>query len=352
MEEAKITRGVSVGNLVLGGGMPVLVQSMTNTRTSNVQATIDQIRKLKRAGCEIVRIAVPDEESAQAIAGIRASVDIPLVADIHFNYKLALLSVEYGIDKLRINPGNIGGQLKIREVVAACKDRGIPIRIGVNSGSVERTLLNKYGGPTVEAMTESALKHASLLEAEGFYDIVISIKASGVKRTIEANRYLAGKVDYPLHIGITEAGGGMDSMAKSAVGLGTLLMDGIGDTIRVSMTGDPVQEVHAAWRILNATEVRRRGIDVVSCPTCARTNGEMAKIASEIKRKLPKTTKPLKVAVMGCAVNGPGEAREADIGCAFGPTACVLFAHGEKIRSIPHDQAVDTLLTEIRKLLK
>ncbi len=332
----------------VGGGEPVVVQSMCNTKTADVDATVAQIRRLERAGCEIVRFAVPDIESAEAIGDIKARTKLPLVADIHFDHRLAIAAIEKGIDKLRINPGNIGGQLKVRELARAAKEAGVPIRIGVNAGSLEKALLKRYGGPTAEALAESALSHAALLEAEGFEDIVLSIKASDVRTMVEANRALAERCDYPLHIGVTEAGSGIDCEVKSAVGIGTLLMEGIGDTIRVSMTGDPVREVRAAWRILNASGVRRRGIELISCPTCARTGGDMVKIAAEIKRRLPKTNQTLKVAIMGCAVNGPGEAREADVGVAFGPTKCVLFSHGKVIASVPHDKAADALLEQIR----
>ena len=338
------TRPVMVAGVQIGGDAPVSIQSMCNTDTRDAEATARQIHALEEAGCEIVRVAVPDRESAAAIAAIKKQIHIPLVADIHFDYRLALLALENGIDKLRLNPGNIGSAERVHAVAVAAKERGVPIRIGVNAGSISRQMLQKYGGPTAEAMAESALEHTALLENEKFEDIVVSLKASNVPRTVEACRALAARCDYPLHIGITEAGSGVDAMVKSAAGIGALLLEGLGDTMRVSITGDPVQEVAAAKQILRAAGLRDEGIEVISCPTCARTGGDLVAVTEELKRRLPASGQRLTIAVMGCAVNGPGEAREADIGAAFGPSNCVLFARGEKIGSVAHGDAVDALL--------
>ena len=323
------TRAIRLGPYLIGGGHPIRVQSMTNTDTRDVAATLAQINALARAGCEIVRLAVLDEDAARAIAAIKALSPAPLVADIHFDHRLALLALESGVDALRINPGNIGGQRAVDAVAAAAKDRGVPIRIGVNSGSVEKELLRKYGGPTPEAMVESALGHVALLEARGFDQIKISLKSSNVPRTIAAYRLLAEKVDYPLHIGITEAGTPMRGAVKSAVGLGILLAEGLGDTLRVSLTGDPVTEIGVAYEILRALDIRARGPEIISCPTCGRTEIDLVGLAEAVEERLRGVTDVFTVAVMGCVVNGPGEAREADIGIAGGRDCGIIFRKGE-----------------------
>ena len=345
------TRQVWVGTVPIGGGAAVSIQSMCNTDTRDVEATVRQIDDLAALGCQIVRVAVPDAPSAAALGAIRKRIGIPLVADIHFDYKLALLALEQGVDKLRINPGNIGGAERVRAVAQAASERDIPIRIGVNGGSLSRQMLRKYGGPTAEAMVESALAEVGLLETFHFENIVISLKGSSVPRTVEACRQLARRCDYPLHIGVTEAGAGSEALIKSAVGVGALLLDGIGDTVRVSITGDPLQEIGAAEQILRAAGVRDTGIQIISCPTCARTGGDILAVIEALKRRLPPSKQSLTVAVMGCAVNGPGEAREADLGAAFGPSHCVLFVKGEKLRSVPHEQVLDELLALIDELL-
>ena len=322
-------RPVKVGSLTMGGGNPVWVQSMTNTDTRDAEATLTQIRALAAAGCDIVRVSVYDEACAKAVRKLVDGSPVPLVADIHFDHHLAVMAAENGISKLRINPGNIGGEQNVRTLAACAKMHGIPIRIGVNSGSVEKELLEKYGGPTAECMVESALNHARMLEKEGFYDIVLSMKASDVKRTIETYRLASERCDYPLHVGVTEAGLPGQGTIKSAIGIGSLLADGIGDTIRVSLTGDPVPEAAAAWDILRALELRTRGVQLISCPTCGRTCIDVAGIAARVERELKDIDVPLKVAVMGCVVNGPGEAKEADIGIAGGRNGGALFVKGQ-----------------------
>ncbi len=346
----KKTRKLRVGDIYIGGGAPVTVQSMTNTDTRDVSATVEQIKKLAEAGCDIVRVAVPDAEAAAAVKEIKKAIRIPLVADIHFDYRLALACIENGADKIRLNPGNIGGPDNVKKVVEMAKPRGIPIRIGVNSGSVERSILSRYGGVTPEGMVESALGHARLLEDQDFYDIAISLKASSVPMTIEAYRQMSQKADYPLHIGVTEAGTPFAGTIKSAAGLGCLLAEGIGDTLRVSLTGDPVEEVRVGIELLKAMGLRKSGIEFVSCPTCGRTGIDLIRIANEVEKRLEGCTKHLKVAVMGCAVNGPGEAREADIGIAGGAGEALLFKKGEIIRKIPQDRIVDELLMEIERM--
>lgn len=326
------TRRVWVGSVPVGGGAPVSIQSMTNTDTRDAAATTAQILALEQAGCEIVRASVYDMDCARAIREIKQRIHIPLVADIHFDHRLAIAAAENGADKLRINPGNIGGQQKVSELAACAKHLGIPIRIGVNAGSLERDLLEKYGGHSPVAMAESALRHIAMLEQEGFYDIVVSLKASNVLDTVAACREIGRRCGYPQHIGITEAGMGEFAIIKSAVGLGALMLEGIGDTMRVSLTGDPVQEVHAARSILRAVGFRREGIEIISCPTCGRCGVDLASIVQTLRDRL-KLEGCLKIAVMGCAVNGPGEARDADIGIAFGPGNGVLFKKGEKIAS-------------------
>ena len=345
------TRQIQVGNIAVGGGAPVSVQSMCSTDTRNVAATLDQIRRLAEAGCEIVRCAVPDITAAEALKEIRAGCPMPLIADIHFDHRLALASVAAGVDALRINPGNIGETWKVKEVVAACADVGIPIRIGVNAGSLEKRLLEKYGHPTAEALVESALNNIRILEDLNFEQIKVSIKASDVRRTIDAYRQLAVRVDYPLHIGVTEAGTTWSGTIKSAIGIGTLLADGIGDTLRVSLTGDPVEEVRVGWEILKSLELRERGPVFISCPTCGRCEIDLVDVAEEVERRLHGLPKKISVAVMGCIVNGPGEAREADLGLAGGRGEGVIFRRGKLIRKVPQAEMVEALIEEAHRLI-
>jgi len=344
------TRQIHVGTVPVGGGAPVSVQSMTNTDTRNVAATLAQIRQLAEAGCEIVRCAVPDQQAAAALAAIRRDCPIALIADIHFDYRLALAALAAGVDGLRLNPGNIGARWKIEEVVRACAERQVPIRIGVNAGSLEKDLLGKYVHPTAEAMVESALAHIRILEDLGYRQLKVSLKASDVRRTVAAYRLLAARVDYPLHVGITEAGTTWAGTIKSAVGLGALLYDGIGDTLRVSLTGDPVEEVKVGWEILKSLELRERGPVFVSCPTCGRCQIDLIPVAEEVERRLHDLPKKLVIAVMGCAVNGPGEAREADIGVAGGQGEGLLFRKGEVVRKVPAEQLANALVEEALKL--
>ena len=344
------TREVRIGNRVIGGGNPVLIQSMTNTKTEDVQATVAQIKRLTAAGCEIIRCAVPTMEAAKALGEIKRQIEIPLVADIHFDYKLALEACAAGIDKIRINPGNIGSDDRVKAVADACRQRGIPIRIGVNSGSLEKEILAKYGHPTPEALCDSALYHASLLEKFDFNDIVLSMKSSTVSTMIKAYELAAERCDYPLHLGVTEAGTERMGIIKSSAGIGALLLHGIGDTIRVSLTADPVKEVYAAHDILKALDIEKDGVQFVSCPTCGRTRIDLVKIANEVEDKLRNCKKNIKVAVMGCVVNGPGEAREADIGIAGGDGCGLVFKKGEILRKVPEDKLVDALLEEVEKL--
>ncbi len=339
-----------VGKVQVGGGAPVSVQSMTNTDTKDAATTAAQINQLARAGCEIARVAVPDREAADVLHLIKKQIEIPLVADIHFDYRLALTALEKGVDGLRINPGNIGKREKVSEVAAAAKERGVPIRIGVNAGSLEKDLLDRYGSPTAAALVESAMRHIQLLEELGFFDIKVSVKASNVSLMLEAYRMLAEKVNYPLHVGVTEAGTLRSGVIKSAVGIGALLAEGIGDTIRVSLTGHPLEEVRVGYEILKSLGLRTRGIDLVSCPTCARTRIDLIRIANEVEDRLRGITKPLKVAVMGCVVNGPGEAKEADVGIAGGKGVGLLFRRGQVVRSIPEDELVEELVREAEKL--
>lgn len=334
----------------MGGGAAVSIQSMCNTPTEDVNATVRQIQRLEQAGCEIVRVAVPTEEAARAIPNIKAAIHIPLVADIHFDYRLALLCVDGGVDKIRINPGNIGPKDRVRAVADACRERGIPIRVGVNGGSLEKDLVQKYGGVTAEALAESALGHVHLLEECGFGDICISVKCSRVPVNMAAYELLHEKVDYPLHLGVTEAGTPEMGVLKSAIGIGGLLCRGIGDTLRVSLTADPVEEVVAAKRILQACGLRQTGPDLIACPTCGRTKYDMLPIAREVERRLKSCDKPITVAVMGCVVNGPGEASAADVGIAGGKGEGLLFAKGKVLRKVPEDQLVDALFEEIDKL--
>ncbi len=348
--ERKKTREVKIGNLKIGGGQPVCIQSMCNTDTRDVEATVTQILALENAGCELVRVAVPDMAAADAIGEIKKKIHIPLVADIHFDYRLALRVMELGIDKVRINPGNIGDEERIRQVVTMAKEKKIPIRIGVNSGSLEKELLEKYGGVTPAGLVESALKHVRILEKYEFYDIVVSIKASDVLFSIEAYRLLSEAIPYPVHVGITEAGTPYAGTVKSAVGIGTILAMGIGDTIRVSLTGDPVEEIRAAKEILKSLGLRKFGPELVSCPTCGRTQIDLISIANEVERRCQGLEKNIKVAVMGCVVNGPGEARDADVGIAGGKGVGLLFQKGEIIRKVPEAELVDALMQEISRL--
>lgn len=344
---------VKVGSVGIGGEYPIPVQSMTNTDTHDVEATYRQITALAKAGCDIIRITAPDIESVDTFRILKErEVKVPLVADIHFNYKVAVAAVDAGVDKIRINPGNIGSRDKVREVVLACKERNIPIRIGVNSGSLEESVLKKYGAPTPEALAESALLHAAILEDLDFHDILISVKASSVPAMIAANRILAKNTNYPLHLGVTEAGARIKAAVKSSVGIGALLAEGIGDTIRVSLTDDPIREVELAREILSSLMLTdKRGMDVVSCPTCGRTKIDLISIVEEFERKARMERvdeKNIKVAIMGCVVNGPGEAREADIGVAGGNGEALLFRKGEIIRKISEENIVDELIKEIK----
>ena len=341
--ERRQSRQIRVGGAAIGGGAPVSVQSMCNTKTWDVEATAAQIEALRDAGCEIVRLAVPDLRSAEAISAIKERVELPLVADIHFDYKLALICAERGIDKIRINPGNVGGEEKVRAVAEACRARGIPIRIGVNAGSLEKRLLEKYGHPCAEALVESAADHAAMLERCGFEDICLSLKCSSVPLTIAAYRLAAERFDYPLHLGVTETGTAWNGTIQSAVGIGTLLSEGIGDTIRVSLTADPVEEVRAGIAILKAAGLRG-GLRFISCPTCGRTEIDLIGLAKAVEARLQGLDRDITVAVMGCAVNGPGEAREADYGVAGGVGKGLLFKKGEIVGSYPYDRLCDALL--------
>jgi (E)-4-hydroxy-3-methylbut-2-enyl-diphosphate synthase len=346
------TRKIQIGDVAVGGDAPISVQSMCNTDTRDVAATTAQIEALAAAGCEIARCAVPDEAAAMALAAICAQSRIPVIADIHFDYRLALLSLQAGVAGLRLNPGNIGARWKIEEVVRACAERAVPIRIGVNSGSLEKVLLEKYGHPTAEAMVESALGHIRLLEELDYREIKVSLKSSDVRRTVAAYRLLAGQVDYPLHIGVTEAGTTWSGTIKSAVGLGALLYDGIGDTLRVSLTGDPVEEVRVGWEILKSLELRERGPVFISCPTCGRCRIDLIKVAEEVEKRLHDLPVKLTIAVMGCVVNGPGEAREADLGIAGGEGQGLLFRRGEIIRKVPEAELADALVDEAWKMME
>ncbi|GIM27807.1 4-hydroxy-3-methylbut-2-en-1-yl diphosphate synthase (flavodoxin) [Clostridium polyendosporum] len=341
------TREVKVGSVYIGGDSPVSVQSMTNTDTRDIESTVLQIKKLEDAGCDIIRCAVPDMEAAKAIEEITKQIKIPLVADIHFDYRLALEAIKNGVSALRINPGNIGSEERVRIVAEAAKNRGIPIRIGVNSGSLEKDLLQKYGKPTPEALVESALRHIEILEAVNFNDIVISIKSADVINMIESYRLMSQKVDYPLHLGVTEAGTVWRGTIKSSIGIGTLLAEGIGDTIRVSLTGDPVDEIKVGKEILRTFEYVKSGIQFISCPTCGRTKIDLIKIAQEVEDKLSSCQKNIKVAIMGCVVNGPGEAREADIGIAGGNGEGLIFKKGQIVKKVKEEELVNELIKEI-----
>ena len=346
----RITKKIRVGNLFIGGDSPITIQSMTNTDTRDVSSTVEQIKRLEEAGCDIVRVAVPDNEAAEAIKEIKRGIKIPLVADIHFDYRLAIASMENGADKIRLNPGNIGDRDRVKAVVDKACSMEIPIRIGVNSGSVERSILEKFGGVTAEGMVESALNHARILEEFEFDKILFSIKASSVPMTIAAYRLISQRTEYPLHIGVTEAGTIQRGTIKSAVGLGCLLAEGIGDTLRVSLTGDPVEEVKVGREILKSLGLIQGGVEFVSCPTCGRCQINLIEIANKVEEKLHDLDKNIKVAVMGCAVNGPGEAREADIGIAGGKGEALMFKKGEIIKKVPQERIVEELIREIQKL--
>lgn len=348
MFERKNTKKITVGGIDIGACSPVSVQSMCNTKTHDVPATVEQIKRLRAAGCEIVRLAIPDMAAAEAIPEIKSQTDMPLVADIHFDYRLALAVAERGIDKIRINPGNIGSEENVRKVAEACRARSIPIRIGVNGGSLEKSLLEKYGHPCPEAMLESAKKHIALLNKYDFDDICISMKSSSVPLTVAAYRLASQELNYPLHVGVTETGTAWNGTISSAVGIGTLLCEGIGDTIRVSLTADPVEEVKAGIAILKAAGLRR-GIRMVSCPTCGRTNIDLISLASEVEKRISGIERDITVAVMGCVVNGPGEAREADYGIAGGKDCGLLFKHGEVLGTYPYENLCDALVDLIEK---
>lgn len=350
--ERRLSREVSVGSLKIGGNNPISIQSMTNTDTRDAKSTIEQIKRLEEVGCDVVRIAVPDMEAAKNIGGIKKNVNIPVIADIHFDHRLALEAIDQGIDGVRINPGNIGSIDKVKMVVNKCKEKNLKIRIGVNGGSLEKELLEKYGSATAEALVESALGHVKILEDLDFYNIVISLKSSDIYKTIEAYELISKKVDYPLHIGITESGSVKKGTIKSSIGVGALLLKGIGDTIRISLTGDPTEEVIVGKEILRSLNLLNDKIKVVSCPTCGRCNIDLISVVNEVEEKINKIDKDMTVAIMGCAVNGPGEAKEADIGIAGGKGEGLLFKKGEIVRKIKGDNLVEELLNEIDKFNK
>ena len=344
-----MSKQINVGGVLIGGGQPVVIQSMLNTKTTDVSGSLKQIVALQDAGCQIARLAVPNMESARSFAEICKESPLPLVADIHFDYKLAIAAAEGGASKIRINPGNIGGEDRVKAVVDVCKDRKIPIRIGVNGGSLDKKLLEKYGHPTAEALVESAFEHLALLEKCGFYDTCVSMKSSNVPTMVEAARLFRSKCDYPIHIGVTETGPVRMGMIKSAMGIGALLLDGIGDTIRVSLTDDPVEEIYAAKDILKAAGLRREGVNIISCPTCGRTQIDLIGLVNRVNEALRDCEKPITVAVMGCIVNGPGEAREADIGIAGGDGCGMLFEKGQQIMKLPYDELLPALLKRIEE---
>lgn len=345
------TKIINIGGVQIGGGNPIAIQSMTNTKTHDVEATVNQILKLEEAGCEIVRVAVPDEQAARAISDITKRIHIPLVADIHFDYRLALMAIENGVQKLRINPGNIGNSERVQKVVEKAKAYHIPIRIGVNSGSVEKVLLEQYGGVCAAAMVESAKKHIDLLDGMDFTDIVVSLKASTIPLAIEAYTLFAKKYAYPLHVGITEAGTLYRGTVKSSAGLGAILSRDIGDTIRVSLSDDPVQEIECARAVLQSLELRQFGVEIISCPTCGRTNVDLIGLAKQVEERTKHITKPLKIAVMGCAVNGPGEAKEADIGVAGGRGEGLIFKKGEIVRKVKENELLEVFMQELNQIL-
>lgn len=345
-----MVRQISVGGVKIGGGAPVVIQSMLNTKTTDVEGSLAQIKALQTAGCQIARLAVPNMEAAKAFAQICSKSTLPLVADIHFDYRLAIAAAEGGASKIRINPGNIGGEDRVEAVVSACKAKNIPIRIGVNGGSLDKKLLEKYGHPTAEALVESAFQHLELLEKFGFYDTCVSMKSSTVPTMVEAARLFRSRCDYPLHIGVTETGPVRMGLMKSAMGIGALLLDGIGDTIRVSLTDDPVEEIYAAKDILKAAGLRREGVNIISCPTCGRTQIDLIGLVNQVDEALKNCNKPITVAVMGCVVNGPGEAREADIGIAGGDGCGMLFEKGQQVEKLPYEQLLPALLKRIEEL--
>lgn len=348
----KKTRQIKVGNVAIGGDAPIVVQSMTNTDTRDIDATISQIQRLEEAGCEVVRVAVPDKEAAEALGSIKSSIGIPLIADIHFDYRLALQAMDKGVDGLRLNPGNIGERKRIEQVVKRAKERGIPIRIGVNAGSLEEDLLHKYGHPTPEAMVESAMRHIHILEGLDFYDIKVSLKASNIATAVDAYRMISNKIDYPLHVGISEAGPLLSGTVKSAIGIGLLLCEGIGDTIRVSLTADPLEEVKVAYEILKALNLRHRGVNIISCPTCGRMEIDLERIATEVEKRLSHIKSPLNVSVLGCVVNGIGEGKEADLGIAGGKGCGLLFRDGKVVRRLKESELVDALVKEVEDIVK
>ena len=352
LQKRRPTRQIHIGKVAIGGGAPISVQSMTNTKTTDTEATVAQIRALQAAGCDIVRLAVPDMEAAKNLGNILRQVTVPLVADIHFDYKLALEAIRQGIHALRLNPGNIGGEEKVKAVVEAAKEAGIPIRIGVNAGSLDKKILKKYGGVTPEALVESAMEHVRILEALDFHDMKISLKAHDVPLTIAAYRLMSLTVDYPLHLGITEAGTVNTGIIKSAVGIGALLAEGIGDTFRISLTGDPVVEVRVANEILKSLGLKEYGPTLVACPTCGRTSIDLPDIAAQVEEKLRDIEDPIEVAVMGCVVNGPGEARGADVGIAGGNGEGLIFRKGEIVRKVPEADLVNELFQEIDQILE
>ncbi len=345
-----MTRQIMVGGIPIGGGAPVVIQSMLNTKTTDVEGSLRQIRQLASAGCQIARLAVPNMEAARTFAEICKESPLPLVADIHFDYKLAIAAAEGGAAKIRINPGNIGGEAKVKAVVDVCKEKHIPIRIGVNGGSLDKKLLEKYGHPTAEALVESAAQHLELLEKQGFYDTCVSMKSSTVPTMVAAARLFRSRCDYPIHIGVTETGPVKQGLIKSAMGIGALLLDGIGDTIRVSLTDDPVEEVYAAKDILKAAGLRKEGVNIISCPTCGRTRIDLISLVNQVDEALKNCRKPITVAVMGCVVNGPGEAREADIGIAGGDGWGMIFEKGEQVEKLPYEELLPALLNRIEKL--
>ena len=345
-----MTRQIKVGNVVIGGGAPVVIQSMLNTKTTDVEGSLAQIHELKNAGCQIARLAIPNQASLATFEEICRQSELPLVADIHFDYKLAIGAAKAGASKIRINPGNIGGEENVKAVVEICKEKNIPIRIGVNGGSLEKSLLEKYGHPTAEALVESAFSHLALLEKFDFFDTCVSMKSSTVPTMVEAAKLFRSRCDYPLHIGVTETGPVRMGLMKSAMGIGALLLDGIGDTIRVSLTDDPVEEVYAARDILKAAGLRKEGVNIISCPTCGRTQIDLIGLVNQVDEALKDCDKPLTVAVMGCVVNGPGEAREADIGIAGGDGCGMLFEKGKQVAKLPYDQLLPALLKRIQEL--
>ena len=345
-----MTRQIFVGGVPIGGGAPVVIQSMLNTKTTDVEGSLRQLRALAAAGCQVARLAVPNMEAARGFAQIARESPLPLVADIHFDYKLAIAAAEGGASKIRINPGNIGGEDRVKAVVEVCKEKHIPIRIGVNGGSLDKRLLEKYGHPTAEALVESAFQHLELLEKYGFYDTCVSMKSSSVPTMVAAARLFRSKCDYPIHIGVTETGPVRMGLMKSAMGIGTLLLDGIGDTIRVSLTDDPVEEIYAAKDILKAAGLRKEGVNIISCPTCGRTQIDLIGLVNQVEAALRNCEKPITVAVMGCVVNGPGEAREADIGIAGGDGCGMLFEKGQQVEKLPYEELLGALLKRIEAL--